>query len=223
MDPHSFQSKNIDAWRVFRILSEFVEGFEAMESLGPSVVIFGSTRMTDKDPYYSITSDLASRIVKKNLGIITGGGPGLMEAANKGAKEAKGKSCGLCIDLPFEEPPNLFIDNHYLLRFRYFFVRKVMFVRYAQAFIALPGGFGTLDELFEVLTLITTRKIQPFPVFLIGTHYWSGVIDWLEKTVMASGCISKEDLKTLVVTDNLDKVANEIEAYCERVKNLENF
>jgi len=217
------KQRSFDSWRVLRILSEFVEGFEAMEFLGPSVVMFGSTRINSEDPYYKIATNLAYKIASKNIGIITGGGPGLMEAANKGAREAHGKSCGICITLPFEEAANSYIDNKYLLRFRYFFVRKVMLVRYAQAYIALPGGFGTLDELFEVLTLISKQKIQPFPVYLIGCDYWSGLMHWMETTLIHHGSLCKEDLKIITLTDDLDKVANEIESYCARIKNFENF
>jgi uncharacterized protein (TIGR00730 family) len=214
---------SLDAWRVFRILAEFVEGFETMVSLGPSVAIFGSSRIKSNDPYYNLTSSLASKIVQKGLGIITGGGPGIMEAANEGARIAGGRSCGLCIDLPHEEPPNPFIDRKYLLRFRYFFVRKVMFVRYAQAFVVMPGGFGTIDELFESLTLIKTHKIQKFPVFLIGVSYWSGLLEWLKKTAVAYGNISSEDFELLKVTDNLDEVVDGIEAHWRKTKSLENF
>jgi uncharacterized protein (TIGR00730 family) len=223
MDSAIPQPHDVDSWRVIRILSEFVEGFETMESLGPAVVIFGSTLIKPGDPYYEITTQLAEKIVKKNLGIITGGGSGLMEAANKGATLAHGKSCGICIDLPQEELPNKYINNRYLLSFRYFFVRKVMFTRYAQAFIAMPGGLGTLDELFEVLTLISTRKIQPFPVFLVGTHYWSGLIDWIKNTIVAAGNLPESCFKIFTVTDDLDHIANEIEAYCQRMKNFRNF
>ncbi len=161
-------SHSFDAWRVFRILSEFVEGFEAMISLGPSVAVFGSAKTAPKAKEYKAAVKLSGMISKAGFGIITGGGPGIMEAANRGAMLQGGRSCGLCIDLPTEEEPNLFIDRKYLLRFRYFFVRRVMFVRYAQAFVVFPGGFGTLDELFESLILIQTHRIKPFPVFLIG-------------------------------------------------------
>lgn len=217
-------SHNFDAWRVFRILSEFVEGFETMVNLGPSVAFFGSSRTKANDPYYTLTTQLAAKIVKKGLGIITGGGPGIMQAANEGARLAGGRSCGLCIDLPTEEAPNSFIDRNYLLRFRYFFVRKVMFVRYAQAFVVMPGGFGTLDEFFEALTLIETRKIAPFPVFLVGKSYWSGLLDWMKNTVVAQGNIWPDQMNFICVTDDLDEVANKIEDYCRhKVTCLENF
>ena len=197
-----------DAWRIFRITSEFVQGFEAMMSIGPSVSFFGSARIQPEDPYYKITMDLASKIAKKGFAIITGGGPGTMAAANQGAQAAGGKSCGLCIDLPEEEEPNPYIDRKYLLRFRYFFVRKVMFIRYAQAFVVLPGGFGTMDELFEALTLMKTGKIKKFPILLIGKEYWTGLIDWLRTTVEAKHqYISPEDFDLLIITDNLDTAA----------------
>jgi uncharacterized protein (TIGR00730 family) len=212
-----------DAWRVFRILSEFVEGFETMTSIGPSVSFFGSTQIKENDPYYNIASKLASKISKKGFAIITGGGPGIMEAANEGARMVKGISCGLSIDLPQEEQPNPFIDRRYLLKFRYFFVRKVMFVRYAQAFVVLPGGFGTLDELFEALTLIHTKKIRAFPIYLVGKSYWKGLLDWLRETVAAHHNIALEDLNLLTVTDDLDEIANGIEAHYQKVKRLENF
>jgi uncharacterized protein (TIGR00730 family) len=217
-------SHSLDAWRMFRILSEFVEGFETMTSLGPSVAIFGSSRIKANDPHYNLAINLAAKIVKKGYGVITGGGPGIMEAANEGARTADGRSCGLCIDLPTEEAPNPFIDRRYLLKFRYFFVRKVMFVRYAQAFVIMPGGYGTLDELFEALTLIQTKKIEPFPIFLVGKAYWEGLVEWLTSVVAQSYNISAEDLHLLKLTDDLDEVVQGIEEYYKhRVKCLENF
>ncbi len=211
-----------DAWRVFRILSEFVEGFEVMTDIGPSVAIFGSSRVKENDPHYDMAVKLSGKIAKKGFGIITGGGPGIMEAANEGARAAGGKSCGLCIDMPKEEP-NPFIDRQYLLRFRYFFVRKVMFVRYAQAFVILPGGYGTLDEVFEALTLIQTEKSKKFPIYLIGTQYWKGLVDWLKTQVLAKGNISPIDLDLFQVTDDLDAVADGIADYYDKTKTLENF
>jgi hypothetical protein len=216
-------SHDWDAWRVFRILSEFVEGFETMISLGPSVAIFGSAQIKGNDPYYNQAAVLAAKLSEKKFAVITGGGPGIMEAANEGAKAAGGKSCGLCIDIPTEEEPNPFIDRKYLLRFRYFFVRKVMFVRYAQAFVVFPGGFGTMDELFEALTLIQTKKIKEFPVYLVGKKYWSGLIDWLKNTVAAHHNIELEHLDLITLTDDLDVVANGIEAHYKKVQCLQNF
>jgi uncharacterized protein (TIGR00730 family) len=209
---------------MFRILSEFVDGFEAMTTIGPSVAFFGSARTKKDDPYYPLATELAKKVVAKGFAIITGGASGLMEASNKGAKEADGRSCGLCIDLPQEELPNKYIDRDYLLRFHYFFVRKVMFVRYAQAFVVLPGGFGTLDELFEALTLIQTHRIERFPVYLVGKTYWQGLIDWIKSTILAHKNISPADLDLFILTDDLDEVADGIvQHYRRRVKCLENF
>lgn len=212
-----------DAWRIFRILSEFVDGFETMTTLGPSVAIFGASQTKGDDPYYEQAAVLASKIAQKGFGVITGGGPGIMEAANEGAQAASGKSCGLCIDLPTEEHPNPFIDEKFLLKFRYFFVRKVMFVRYAQAFVVFPGGYGTLDELFEALTLIKTKKIARFPVFLIGTTFWDGALKWLMDTPLKNGYIEPEDLKLFTITDNLDEVVDKIVFHCNLTRCLENF
>lgn len=217
------RSMDWDAWRIFRILSEFVDGFGTMTELGPSVVIFGSATTKGTDRYYEQAAVLASKIAQKGFGIITGGGPGIMEAANQGAKTVGGKSCGLCIDLPTEEHPNPFIDEKFLLKFRYFFVRKVMFIRYAQAFVVFPGGFGTLDELFEALTLIKTKKIARFPVFLIGTSYWEGALHWLMETTLHHGYIDPDDLKLMTITDNLDEVVDKIILHCNRTRCLENF
>lgn len=212
-----------DAWRVFRILSEFVEGFEALMSLGPSVSIFGSSQTKPDDPFYSLATQLSTKIVKKGFAVITGGGPGIMEAANKGASSVKEKSCGVCIDLPTEEEPNQFIDRKYLLSFRYFFVRKVMFVRYAQAFVVFPGGFGTLDELFEALTLVQTKKIQPFPIYLIGKEYWQGLEGWLKETAVKKGYLKAKDLTSMIITDDLDEVVAGIEKHYKHSKSLKNF
>lgn len=228
LPPHKFGSitplpQNLDAWRVFRILSEFVEGFEKLTSLGPSVVIFGSSQAKPQNPYYKQAELLAKKIVEKGFAITTGGGLGIMEAANKGAMEAKGFSCGLCIDLPSEEKPNSYISEKYLLKFRYFFVRKVMFVRYAQAFVVFPGGFGTLDELFEAITLIQTHKIKFFPVYLIGKKYWNGMMKWIEDTLLKEGYINEEGFKLLNLTDDLDMVAENIADHYRKVKYLENF
>ncbi len=212
-----------DAWRVFRIVSEIVEGFESMTSLGPSVVFFGSARIQEDHPYYKTAESLAQKVVKKGFGVITGGGNGIMEAVNKGAKNAGGKSCGLCIDLPTEEIPNHFIDRKYLLQFRYFFVRKLMFVRYAQAFVVLPGGVGTLDEFFEALTLIQTQRSKEFPIYLVGVNYWTGLLEWMRNTLLAEKAILPEDLERFVITDDLDLIANGIEERYLSVKSLENF
>ena len=212
-----------DSWRVFRIVSEFVDGFETMTALGPSVSIFGSARLPQESPYYQLGIDVALHVAKKGFAIITGGGPGIMEAANKGAQAAKGNSCGLVIDLPFESEPNPYIDPRFQLKFRYFFVRKVMFIRYAQGYVFLPGGFGTLDELFEALTLIQTKKIHPFPIYLMGKEYWVGLIEWLKETLLAQNCISSKDLELLTITDDPEEVANGIERHYQRDRAEKNF
>lgn len=225
-DPHKQEhmAHSFDSWRIFRIMSEFVDGFEHMYNLGPSVAVFGSTNQNPKEPkYYELTEQIAEKIVQKGFGSITGGGPGIMERANKGAQKGGGKSCGLCINLPNETKPNPFIDEQFELSFRYFFVRKVMFVRYAQAFVVMPGGFGTLDELFEALTLIQTAKIKYFPVYLVGKDYWRGMLDWLENTVLAHGNIKVKDYDLIHVTDDPDEIANGIEKHFRQTKSLENF
>lgn len=212
-----------DSWRVFRIVSEFVDGFETMTRLGPSVSIFGSARLPPASPYYNLTIDVAQHIARKGFAIITGGGPGLMEAANKGAQSVNGASCGLSIDLPFEADSNLFIDPKYRLNFRYFFVRKVMFIRYAQGYVFLPGGYGTLDELFEALTLIQTKKIHPFPIYLMGKEYWAGMLEWIKKVMLAQGCISEDDFKMIIVTDDPAEVADGIERHYQKDRAEKNF
>lgn len=223
MKPHK-KMRSYDSWRIFRIMAEFVDGFETMTFLGPSVAIFGSTNPTPKNPfYYDLATQIAEKIAKKGFAVITGGGPGIMECANKGAQKSGGKSCGLCINLPRESKPNPFIDPNYELNFRYFFVRKVMFVRYAQAFVVLPGGFGTLDELFEALTLIQTEKIKPFPVYLVGKDYWKGLLDWLQNTVLAQDNIKKLDYDLIRISDDCDEIVEGIEAHYRKTKSLENF
>lgn len=212
-----------DSWRVFRIISEFVDGFETMTNLGPSVSIFGSARLKPASPYYNLAIDVAQHISKKGFAVITGGGPGIMEAANKGAQSVHGNSCGLSIDLPMESEPNMFIDPKYRLRFRYFFIRKVMFIRYAQGYVFLPGGYGTLDELFEALTLIQTQKIHYFPIYLMGKDYWAGMMAWIEDTMLGHQCISPEDLKLIHITDDPEEVANGIERHYQRDRAEKNF
>ena len=214
---------NADAWRVFRIVSEFVDGFESMTNIGPSVSIFGSARLKPASPYYNMAIDVAQHISKRGFAIITGGGPGIMEAANKGAQSVNGRSCGLSIDLPMESASNQFIDRKYNLSFRYFFVRKVMFIRYAQGYVFLPGGVGTLDELFEALTLIQTQKIHPFPIYLMGKSYWEGLIEWIKNTMLAHACISPEDLDLFHVTDDPEEVANGIERHYQKNRVERNF
>ncbi len=192
-----------DPWRVLRIQSEFVEGFDALHKLEPAVSIFGSARVRPGAPMYRQTEDLARRLVERGFAVITGGGPGIMEAGNKGALEAGGTSVGLGIELPFEQGLNEYVSLG--VDFRYFFARKTMFLKYSQGFIAMPGGFGTFDELFEALTLIQTKKVTHFPVVLFGTEYWGGLMDWIRGTVEAGGYISEHDLELVTVTDDIDE------------------
>ena len=201
------QLKGENSWTMFKVISEFVEGFESMTHIGPSVSIFGSARTKPDHPYYKLAVEIGRRLTDEGYGVITGGGPGIMEAGNKGAHLNGGKSVGLNIDLPFEQGTNPFVDHDKNLNFRYFFVRKVMFVKYAQAFICLPGGFGTMDELFEVLTLVQTRKITPVPVILVGREYWSGLKDWLESVMCREASnINPEDLDLMPIVDTPDEV-----------------
>ena len=196
-----------NAWTMFKVMAEFVQGFERLNKIGPCVSIFGSARTIPDHKYYKLSTELAKRMVDEGFGVITGGGPGIMEAANKGAYEQGGPSVGLNIDLPFEQNDNKWIDSDKNLDHRYFFIRKVMFVKYAQAFIALPGGFGTLDELFEVLTLIQTQKITQVPVILVGSEFWGGLKDWITTTMLeANGNISPKDLDLIPITDDIDEV-----------------
>ena len=199
--------KTNDSWSVFKIMGEFVDGFEKMGKIGPCVSIFGSARTHKDDKFYKLATTIAKDIVEMGFGVITGGGPGIMEAANKGAKEALGSSVGLNIELPFEQDHNKFIDDDKLLEFDYFFVRKVMFVKYSQGFVVMPGGFGTLDELFEVLTLIQTQKIKKVPVILMGESFWSGMKDWVKNVMLDEEAnISPEDMDLLPITDDADLV-----------------
>lgn len=194
-----------DSWALFKIMGEFVEGYEKMSRIGPCVSIFGSARTKPDNPYYQLGVDVAYKLTQQGFGIITGGGPGIMEAGNKGAKAGGGKSVGLNIELPFEQEPNPFIDPDKNLDFDYFFVRKVMFVKYSQGFVVLPGGFGTLDELFESLTLIQTYKIGKFPIVLVGSSYWSGLVDWMKEAVLAQEKnINPQDLDLFKVVDTAD-------------------
>jgi uncharacterized protein (TIGR00730 family) len=193
-----------DPWRVLRIQSEFVDGFGTLAELGPAVGVFGSARVEPDDPIYAMTEKLGAKLVEAGLSVITGGGPGVMEAANKGAAEAGGVSVGLGIELPFESGLNTYVNLG--INFRYFFARKTMFVKYAQGFIVMPGGFGTFDELFEALTLVQTRKVTTFPVVLVGSGYWRGLLDWLRARTVAGGYLSAADLDLLHLTDDLDEV-----------------
>lgn len=226
LEPHRLKRTlftDTDAWRIWRIVSEFVEGFETMVDIGPSVSIFGSARLKPDDPYYQLSINVAQHIANRGFAIITGGGPGLMEAANHGAQSVKGRSCGLAVDLPFEAEPNAFIDPKYYVKFRYFFVRKVMFMRYAQGYVFLPGGYGSMDELFEALTLIQTKKIHPFPIYLMGVDYWRGLIDWIKSTVLTSGCIAPQDLNLMQLTDDPEEVAEGIERHYRIHQSQRNF
>jgi uncharacterized protein (TIGR00730 family) len=193
-----------ESWRLFKILGEFVEGVEALHELGPAVSIFGSARTKPDDPVYQQARQIAAAFAKEGFAVITGGGGGVMEAANRGAAEAGGHSVGLNIKLPFEQKPNDFANVQ--IEFNYFFIRKVMFMKYAAAYIGLPGGFGTLDEIFEVMTLIQTRRIKPFPVILVGGDYWNGLLDWIRSRLLDGGMISPGDMDIVRVIDEPDEI-----------------
>src|SRR5690606_9797224 len=200
-----------DAWRVFRIMGEFVEGFDTLIDLGPAVSIFGSARVGPDDPMYAAAEETALRLAEAGFAVVTGGGPGIMEAANKGAVQGGGPSVGCNIELPFEQGVNDYVDI--AINFRYFFLRKTMFVKYAEAFIIFPGGFGTLDELFEALTLIQTGKVRNFPVILFGSEYWQGLLDWLRNKMVAEGKIAPEDMELMHVTDSPEEAVNIVLEY----------
>ena len=196
-----------DSWRMFRIMGEFVEGFDSMSAINlPAVTIYGSARTPKEHPWYKMTETIAADLVREGYGIITGGGPGIMEAANKGAQEAGGVSVGLNIALPHEQEPNPYTNVS--IQFKYFFVRKVMFMKYSMGFICMPGGFGSLDELFESLTLIQTQRIEPFPIVLVGRSFWGGVIDWMKDQLLANGTISEADLHLINIIDESDAVVD---------------
>jgi len=203
-----------DPWRVFRIMSEFVEGFEVLSEIGKAVSIFGSSRIKPGNQYYQLTEKIAYLLAKEGYAIITGSGPGVMEAANKGARRAGGHSVGLNIQIPSEQKPNKYVDT--LLDFRYFFVRKVMFVKYAKAFVIMPGGYGTLDEFTEAINLIQTERIPKFPVILFGREYWNGMLEWLRNTVLKDGNISKEELGIFTVVDEPKEVVTAIKKFYSR-------
>jgi hypothetical protein len=205
--------KTHDSWSIFKIMGEFVEGYEKLSSIGPSISFFGSARIKPDNKYYKLAEEIAEEIVNRGYGVITGGGPGVMEAANKGANKKKGKSVGLCIELPYEEP-NEFIDKDKTLIFDYFFVRKVMFIRYSQGFVVMPGGLGTLDEVFEAMTLIQTKEAEKFPIILVGSEYWKGIVDWIKKTMLLeNNHISKEDLELFKIADTKEEVINILEEF----------
>ncbi|WP_108247026.1 LOG family protein [Muricauda brasiliensis] len=205
--------KTNDSWAIFKIMGEFVNGFEKMSRIGPCVSIFGSARVREGHQYYDLAVKISQKIAEAGYGVITGGGPGIMEAGNKGASLAGGTSVGLNIDLPFEQHDNPYIDDDKSLDFDYFFVRKVMFVKYSQGFVVMPGGFGTLDEFFEALTLIQTHKIHTFPIILVGTEFWKGLMDWIKNTLVEAGNISPKDLDLIKLVDTEDEVVEIIDAF----------
>ena len=196
------------SWSMFKIMAEFVEGFEKMEAVGPCISIFGSARTKPGSKYYEKTVELAQMLAHEGYGIMTGGGPGIMEAGNKGAYIVEGKSVGMGIDLPHEQGNNQYIDHDKMITFNYFFVRKVMLVKYAQGVVLMPGGFGTMDELFETITLVQTKKINPIPLVLVGTEYWGGLKDWIKNTMLAEGNINPKDLDLIHLTDDLEEVVD---------------
>src|SRR6476660_1651289 len=203
-----------DTWRALRILSEFVEGFDAMANVGPAITVFGSARTLPEDPVYELARTIARRLAEAGYAIITGGGPGTMEAANRGCREGGGLSVGCNIELPHEQGMNAYVDLG--VEFRYFFARKTMFVKYADGFVILPGGFGTLDELFEALTLIQTGKVRHFPVVLVGRDYWAGLLDWIRDVQLPAGAITEADLALLRLTDDPDEAVSIVHAYASR-------
>ncbi|HAW03916.1 MAG TPA: TIGR00730 family Rossman fold protein [Saprospirales bacterium] len=210
-----------NSWTMFKVLAEFVDGFETLNKLEPCISVFGSARTKPEDPNYQLAVDVAKRLVDAGFGVITGGGPGIMEAANKGAYMNGGLSVGLNINLPFEQSHNPYIDPDKNIDHRYFFVRKVMFVKYAQAFVAMPGGFGTLDELFEVLTLIQTKKITNVPVILVGKEFWQGLVDWVKNTMLDKyNNISAKDMDMIPITDDVDEVVQIIEDFYDKGKHV---
>ena len=217
--------KSADSWAIFKVMAEFVEGFDKLAKIGPCVTIFGSARTPREHKYYKTAEEIAAKLVRHGYGVITGGGPGIMEAGNKGAHSEGGKSVGLNIQLPFEQFNNLYIDRDKLLNFDYFFVRKVMFVRYSQGFVVLPGGFGTLDEFFEALTLIQTNKIGRFPIVLVGKEYWAGLVDWIKSRLLQDGLhyISKEDLDLFCVVDTATEAVKVIDEFYSKYLLSPNF
>ena len=212
-----------DSWALFKIMAEFVNGYEIMSKIGPCVSIFGSARTSPEHPYYKLAEDIAFQLTKIGFGVITGGGPAIMEAANKGAQKGGGTSVGLGISLPFETSLNKYIDREYEINFDYFFARKVMFVKYSQGFIGMPGGFGTLDELFEAMTLVQTKKTGRFPIVLVGTEYWSGLIDWIKKTMLAEGIIAEKDLDLFRLVDTAEEAVAHIQNFYEKYNIKLNF
>jgi len=218
------ESKAHSSWQIFKIMAEFVEGFEALSRIGPCISIFGSARTQPGSPYYELAVEIAKQLAKEGFGVISGGGPGIMEAANKGASLAQGTSVGLNIDLPFEQHHNPYIDRDKTLHFDYFFVRKVMFVKYSQGFIMMPGGFGTMDEFFETITLVQTQKVTRIPLILVGTTYWKGLIDWIKNTMLGEeNNIKKEDLDLFVLVDTPEQVVEYMLDFYSKNKLEPNF
>ena len=215
--------KVTDSWQVFKIMAEFVEGFEKLAKIGPCVSIFGSARTKNDHKYYGVAVEIGRLLTERGYGVITGGGPGIMEAGNKGAYENGGKSVGLNIDLPFEQFHNRYIDRDKLLEFDYFFIRKMMFMKDSQGYIVLPGGFGTMDELFEAMTLIQTGKVARFPIILVGKSYWSGLLDWVKNTMLEAQNINPEDLNLYRVVDTAEEAAEHIFRFYEKYVLKPNF
>jgi uncharacterized protein (TIGR00730 family) len=216
--------KIADSWQIFKVMAEFVEGFEKMSKIGPCVSVFGSARTKPDNPYYQLAEEIAAKLVRHGYGVITGGGPGIMEAGNKGARSEGGKSVGLNIELPFEQTHNIYIDPDKVINFDYFFVRKVMFVKYAQGFIGMPGGFGTLDELFEAITLIQTRKIGRFPIVLVGSAYWNGLFQWIEDVMLhEEHNISPEDMQLVQIVDDAASAVKIIDDFYQKYLLSPNF
>ncbi len=212
-----------DSWAIFKVMSEFVEGYERLSRIGPCVTIFGSARTKQEHPNYILAEEIAYKLTQHGFGIITGGGPGIMEAGNKGAHRGKGISVGLNIELPFEQHFNPYIDRDKNMEFDYFFVRKVMFVKYSQGFVVMPGGFGTMDELFEAITLIQTKKIGRFPIVLVGTKFWSGLLDWIKNTLLEEHNIAPEDLNLFRVVDTSDEAVEHFVKFYEKYTLSPNF
>jgi uncharacterized protein (TIGR00730 family) len=216
--------KSEDSWTIFKVMSEFVQAFEKMAKIGPCVTIFGSARTKPDNMYYQMAVEISAKLVRHGYGVITGGGPGIMEAGNKGAHSEKGRSVGLNIDLPFEQSHNPYIDSDKLITFDYFFVRKTIFVKYSQGFIVMPGGFGTLDELFEAITLIQTKKIGAFPIVLVGTEYWKGLLDWIKEVLLEKEHnINPEDMNLFHVVDNAKEAVDIIDDFYSKYLLQPNF
>lgn len=220
---HFEGDSNKDLWSIFKIMGEFVDGYDKLFRVGPCISVYGSARLKPGSKYYEMAIKTAELITESGFGIITGGGPGIMEAANRGAHNKNGKSVGLGIELPFEQGVNDFVHSKYEINFKYFFVRKVMFVKYAQAFIVFPGGFGTLDELFETLTLIQTEKIKKIPIVLVGTEYWGGLVDWIKNHLILDGLINEDDLDLFYLTDDYEDAVKHVCDFYKKEKPEPNF